>query len=70
LVYPGIPAELAHILSGYVTKILLKKSFWSVRKLSAANRGYGHKTEDEGKLKIIVYERVDGKKEPLKKEPL
>jgi hypothetical protein len=48
----------------------MKKSFWSVRKLSAANRGYGHKTEDEGKLKIIVYERVDGKKEPLKKELL
>ena len=33
----------------YVTKMPSKKLFWSVRKLSAANRSHGHKTEDEGK---------------------
>ncbi|RFC30749.1 MAG: hypothetical protein DID91_2727704811 [Candidatus Nitrotoga sp. MKT] len=49
LVYQGMPAELAHTLSAYVTKMLSKKPFWSVRKLSAANRSHRHKIEDEGK---------------------
>ncbi|MDO9470920.1 MAG: hypothetical protein Q7J23_09420 [Nitrosomonas sp.] len=49
LVYQGMSTELVHILSAYVTKMLSKKPFWSVRQLSVVNRSHGHKTEDEGK---------------------